>query len=71
VALLIAERAALLIRALTVLRKRQAADSEAAGTAYEAGLADLDWYTPGDQYVITDELGMPAPQDRLATCERL
>ena len=24
-----------------------------------AGLADLDWYTPGDEYVITDELGVP------------
>src|SRR5712691_5759396 len=29
------------------------------GTAYRAGLAALDWYTPGDEYVITDELGIP------------
>ena len=50
---------AVLVKALTALRKRMAAESQAAGTAYEAGLADLDWYTPGDQYVITDELGVP------------
>jgi integrase len=47
-----------LVAALTALRKRQLADSTAAGTAYQAGLADLDWYR-GGEYVITDELGMP------------
>ena len=34
-----------LVAALTALRKRQAEESEAPGTAYQAGLADLDWYT--------------------------
>jgi integrase len=47
-----------LMEALTALRKRQLADSAAAGTAYQAGLADLDWYQ-GGEYLITDELGMP------------
>jgi len=50
---------AALVKALTELRKRMVEESQAAGTAYEAGLADLDWYRPGDQYVITDELGVP------------
>jgi integrase len=48
-----------LVKALTALRKQMAKESEAAGTAYRAALADLDWYTPGDEYVITDELGVP------------
>jgi integrase len=44
--------------ALTALRKRQLADSAAAGIAYQAGLAGFDWYQDGE-YLITDELGMP------------
>jgi len=47
-----------LVGALTALRKHQLADSAAAGTAYQAGLASLDWYQ-GGEYLITDELGMP------------
>jgi integrase len=47
-----------LVEALTALRKRQLADSAAAGTAYQAGLAALDWYQDGE-YLITDALGMP------------
>ncbi len=50
---------AALVRALTALRKRVVEESQAAGAAYGAGLADLDWYTQGDTYVITDELGVP------------
>src|SRR6266516_334333 len=42
-----------LVAALTDLRKRQAKESEAAGTAYRAGLTELDWYTEGDEYVVT------------------
>jgi integrase len=48
-----------LVTALTELRKQQARESAAHGTLYRAGLAALDWYTPGDEYVITDELGIP------------
>jgi integrase len=48
-----------LVAALIKLRKRQAAESAAAATAYQAGLAALDWYIPGDEYLITDELGVP------------
>jgi integrase len=48
-----------LVAALTDLRKRQAKESESAGSAYRAGLGDLDWYTAGDEYVVTDELGVP------------
>ncbi|HEY6311871.1 MAG TPA: hypothetical protein VIY52_13845 [Streptosporangiaceae bacterium] len=48
-----------LVPALTELRKRQAKESETAGYAYRAGLEDLDWYTTGDEYVVTDELGIP------------
>lgn len=48
-----------LVSALTELRKRQAKESETAGHAYRAGLEDLDWYTAGDEYVVTDELGIP------------
>lgn len=33
-----------LVTALTALRKRQLADSAAAGTAYHAALASLHWY---------------------------
>jgi integrase len=47
-----------LVEALTALRKRQLADSAAAGTAYQAGRAALDWHQ-GGEYLITDELGMP------------
>lgn len=50
---------AALVTALTALRKRMAGESRDAGAAYEKGLAELDWYTPGDKYVITDELGVP------------
>lgn len=48
-----------LVSALVELRKRQAHDSETAEAAYGAVLADLDWYTEGDKYVVTDELGTP------------
>jgi integrase len=48
-----------LVAALVELRKRQAHESEVAGAAYGAGLADLDWYTAGDKYVVTDQLGTP------------
>ena len=48
-----------LVSALTALRKRQARDSEVAGTTYRTGLDGLGWYTPGDEYVVTDELGLP------------
>jgi integrase len=48
-----------LVDALIQLRKRQASECERAGSAYGAGLAELDWYTAGDQYVVTDELGTP------------
>jgi integrase len=48
-----------LVSALTELRKRQARESETAGYFYRAGLEDLDWYTAGDEYVVTDELGIP------------
>ena len=41
------------------MRKRQARESDSAGSAYRAGLKDLDWYTAGDEYVVTDELGVP------------
>ena len=47
-----------LVEALTALRKRQVADSAAAGTTYQAGLASLDWYQ-GGEYLISDELGIP------------
>ena len=50
---------AALVGALTALRRHTAEESQAAGTAYGAALADLDWYRSGDQYVITDELGVP------------
>ncbi len=48
-----------LVAALVELRKRQAHESEIAGSAYGAVLADLDWYTDGDKYVVVDELGTP------------
>jgi integrase len=48
-----------LVAALVELRKRQAHESEVAGAAYGASLADLDWYTEGDKYVVVDELGTP------------
>lgn len=48
-----------LVQALTKLRKQQALDRLQAGTAYQQGLDTLDWYTPGDAYVVTDELGIP------------
>jgi integrase len=47
------------VAALIELRKRQARESEDAGTADGAGLADLDWYTEGDKYVVVDRLGIP------------
>jgi integrase len=47
-----------LVAALTALRSRQMDDSTAAGIAYQAGLAGLDWYQ-GGEYVVTDELGLP------------
>jgi integrase len=48
-----------LVSALTELRKRQTRESATAGHTYRAGLEDLDWYTAGDEYVATDELGIP------------
>jgi integrase len=48
-----------LVAALVQLRKRQAHESEVAGAAYGAGLAELDWYAEGDKYIVTDELGTP------------
>jgi integrase len=48
-----------LVEALTETRKRQARESQEAGSAYRAGLTALDWYVPGDEYVVTDELGLP------------
>ena len=48
-----------MVSALTELRKRQARESETAGHAYRAGFEYLDWYTAGDEYVATDELGIP------------
>jgi integrase len=48
-----------LVAALVELRKRQAHESEIAGAAYGAALPNLDWYTEGDKYVATDELGTP------------
>jgi integrase len=48
-----------LVAALTELRKRQSQESEKAGTSYGAGLEHLDWYTAGDEYIVTDELGIP------------
>jgi integrase len=48
-----------LVSALTETRKRQAWDSQDAGGAYRAGLTELHWYSPGDEYVVTDELGLP------------
>ncbi|HLH58144.1 MAG TPA: tyrosine-type recombinase/integrase, partial [Streptosporangiaceae bacterium] len=48
-----------LVSALTELRKQQTRESEAAGTSYRAGLDALDWYAQGDEYVVTDQLGIP------------
>jgi hypothetical protein len=47
------------VSALTEVRKRQARESATAGHAYRVGLEDLDWCTAGDEYVVTDELGIP------------
>jgi integrase len=44
--------------ALTALRKRQAQESADAGTAYQSGLAALDWYR-GGEYVIINEADIP------------
>lgn len=48
-----------LVAALIELRKLQSKESEKAGTVYGTGLEDLGWYTAGDEYVVTDELGVP------------
>jgi integrase len=48
-----------LVSALTEMRKRQARESQDVGPAYRAGLTALGWSTPGDEYVVTDELGLP------------
>jgi integrase len=48
-----------LVSALTDLRKLQAKESENAGTDYREGIEDFDWYISGDEYVATDELGIP------------
>ena len=47
-----------LVSALTALRKCQAQESADAGTAYQSGLAALDWYQVGE-YVIINEAGIP------------
>jgi integrase len=55
-------------RAATRMRrlfKLQAADSEAAGDAYQAGLADEEWYE-GGEYIVVDELGMPIHPERFS-----
>ena len=41
------------------LRLVWAAESESAGSAYRAGLEELDWYVTGNEYVVTDEFGIP------------
>jgi integrase len=41
------------------MRKLQARESRTTATAYQAGLDALGWYTRGDEYVVTDELGIP------------
>ncbi len=51
------------VAALKALRKQQAREKLAAGAAYEAGLPQLGWYTPGDRYAVTDELGIPLRPD--------
>jgi len=48
-----------LVSALTELRKRQARESATVGHVYRAGLDNLDWYAAGDEYVVTDALGIP------------
>jgi integrase len=48
-----------LVSALTDLRKLQAKESENAGTDYRAGIEDFEWYVSGDEYIVTDELGLP------------
>ena len=48
-----------LVAALKQLRKTQMAERLEAGTAYEIGLDELDWYTPGDRYLVVDKLGIP------------
>jgi integrase len=48
-----------LVAALTALRKRLAAESEQAASAYEGALPALDWYSSGDKYVVVDEVGTP------------
>jgi integrase len=40
-------------------RKRQARDSRDAGSAYRAELGQIGWYSAGDEYVVTDALGLP------------
>jgi len=47
-----------LVAALTAMRKLQMEESASAGTAYQSGLAVLDWYS-GGEYVITDQTGTP------------
>jgi integrase len=48
-----------LVGALKELRKRRLVDRMEAGAGYEVGFTDLDWYVPGDAYVVTDVLGIP------------
>jgi len=48
------------VAALTALRKRQFADSAAAGAAYQAALADVDWYQGGEYVITNDQSGNPA-----------
>jgi integrase len=48
-----------LVAALTDLRKCQVKEGERAGSAYRAGVEDLAWHAAGDEYVVSDELGIP------------
>jgi integrase len=53
-----------LVAALANLRGCQAKEGERAGSAYRAGAEDLTWYAPGDEYVVSDELGIPLHPER-------
>jgi integrase len=59
-----------LVAALTDLRKCQAKESEQGGSAYRAGLDDLDWYVAGDEYVVTDERASLATPSRTRMSSR-
>lgn len=48
-----------LVDEFKALRRLQAQESIAAGAGYAFGLEHLDWYKPGNAYVVTDEVGHP------------